>query len=237
VIELQRGARPLVIGHRGAAALAPENSLAAIGAAAAAGVDGVEIDVLVRSDGEPVVAHGPEVPADAPRLADALELVARLEVFVQLDLKSTGVERAVVEGLHAAGLLERSFVSSFSLPILAELARREPALPRSLTYPEDRYGVTGKALLRPFVRPGLAAMRAALPHRLPRWLHAVGATAATLNWAVATPAVIKTCHELGVAVLVWTVNDPNVVKILVERGVDAIISDDPRATFGGISGR
>ena len=56
----------LVIGHRGAAALAPENSLAAIEAAAEAGVDGVEVDVLRAPDGSLVLAHGPGVPPDAP---------------------------------------------------------------------------------------------------------------------------------------------------------------------------
>jgi glycerophosphoryl diester phosphodiesterase len=237
VIELHRGARPLVIGHRGAAALARENSLEAIEAAVATGVDGVEVDVFARSDGTLVVAHGPDVRSDAPKLAEALALVARLGVFVQLDMKLRGVERGVVDALQAAGLSERGFVSSFSLPSLAEFARLAPDLPRSLTYPEDRYGVSGNALLRPFVRPGLAAMRAALPRRLPRWLQAAGAAAATLNWAVVTPGLIATCHGLGVAVLVWTVNDAGLAKNLVQSGADAIITDDPRIAVGGISRR
>ena len=61
--ELRRGERGIVrIGHRGAAALAPENSLAAIEAAAGVGVDAVELDVLRRADGILVLGHGPEVP-------------------------------------------------------------------------------------------------------------------------------------------------------------------------------
>jgi glycerophosphoryl diester phosphodiesterase len=237
VIALHRGERPLVIGHRGAAALARENSLEAIEAAVATGVDGVELDVLARPNESLVVAHGPEVPSDAPTLAEALALVARLGVFVQLDMKLRGVERGVVYELHAAGLAERSFISSFSLPSLAEFARLDPELPRSLTYPEDRYGVSGNVVLRPFVRPGLAAMRAALPRRLPRWLQAAGAAAATLNWGVVTPGLIATCHRLGVAVLVWTVNDPRLAENLVKSGADAIITDDPRIAVGGISSR
>src|SRR5439155_16498822 len=66
VIDLHRGARPLVIGHRGAAALAPENSLESVEAAVRAGVDGVELDVLRTRDGRLVLAHGPGVPPDAP---------------------------------------------------------------------------------------------------------------------------------------------------------------------------
>src|SRR5262245_45381396 len=49
--------RPLVIAHRGASALAPENTLAAVNLALALGADGVEFDVQLASDGRPVVIH------------------------------------------------------------------------------------------------------------------------------------------------------------------------------------
>jgi glycerophosphoryl diester phosphodiesterase len=228
-MELLRGERDLVrVGHRGAAALAPENSLAAIEAAASQGVDAVEVDVLRGRDGGLVLAHGPEVPEDAPALDDALALVAGLGIAVQLDAKLPGIEAAAVDAVRRAGLLERSFVSSYSLPILAAFAEAEPALPLSLTYPEDRLGISGNRLLRPVVRPALAAMRARLPRRLPNRLAATGARAATLNWSVVTPAAVAACHERGVAVYVWTVNERELARSLVAAGADGIISDDPR---------
>jgi glycerophosphoryl diester phosphodiesterase len=232
-MELRRRDRPLLIGHRGAAALARENTLEAIEAAARAGVDGVELDVLRAGDGGLVLAHGPEIPPDAPPLAAGLALASELGLVVQLDVKLRGVEADVVAALRGSGSLDRSFVSSFSLPSLAEFAALAPGLPRSLTYPEDRLGVSGRPILRPLVRPGLAAMRSLLPRRLPRWLAAVDAAAATLNWAVVTPAAVEACHLLGVAVYVWTVNDPALLKTLVETGIDAIITDDPRIVPGG----
>jgi glycerophosphoryl diester phosphodiesterase len=228
-MELLRGEGAVVrIGHRGAGAIAPENSLAAIETAAAHGLDAVELDVLRRTDGVLVLAHGPELPSDAPLLDDALALAARLGLAVQVDVKPAGVEHAVVGALGRHGLLRRSFVSSSSLQTLAAFARAEPSLPRSYTYPEDRLGVASARLLRPAVRAGLAALRAALPRRLPRWLRSVDAAAATLNWAVVSPAAVEVCHALGVAVYVWTVNDAKRVRNLVETGIDGIISDDPR---------
>jgi glycerophosphoryl diester phosphodiesterase len=218
----------LRIGHRGAASLAPENSLAAIEIAAAYELDAVELDVLVRPDGALVVAHGPELPPDAPLLDEALALVARLGLVVQLDVKLPGVEQDVVALLRRHGLGGRGFVSSCSLRTLAVFAHVEPTLPRSYTYPEDRYGVSSSRLLRPAVRAGLAALRAALPRRLPGWLLSVDAVAATLNWAVVGRSVVDVCHTLGVAVFVWTVNDAERVEALVELGVDGIIGDDPR---------
>jgi glycerophosphoryl diester phosphodiesterase len=229
VLELLRGERDVVrVGHRGAAALAPENSLAAVEAAAAARVDAVELDVLGRPDGALVLAHGPELPPDAPPLDDALALVAGLGLAVQIDVKLPGLEAGIVAALHRHRLFERSFVSSFSPQALAAFAAVAPELPRSFTYPEDRLGVSERRLLRPLLVPGLAVLRALLPRRLPRWLRATGASAATLNAGVVSRAAVDVCHELGAAVYVWTVNEPALVRTLLEMGVDGIISDDPR---------
>ena len=234
MIELRRdGRRPLLIGHRGAASLAGENTLAAIEAAAQHGVDGVEVDLVRARDGRVVLAHGPEIAPDAPPLADALALVAELGIFVQLDVKRAGLASDAARAVEDAGLGGLTFVSSFSPAILAEFRAAAPSLPRSFTYPEDRYGVTGRTLLRPLVRPALATLRAALPRRLSGWLRRADASALTLNWSVVTPAAIDVAHALGAAVLAWTVNDAGMAKILGESGIDAIITDDPRIVLGG----
>jgi glycerophosphoryl diester phosphodiesterase len=234
VLELLRGERDVVrVGHRGAAALAPENSLAAIEAAAAIGVDAVELDVLRRPDGALVLAHGPELPAGAPPLDDALALAAALGLAVQLDVKLPGLEAGIVASLRRHDLFARSFVSSFSLRTLVAFAEAAPELPRSFTYPEDRLGISERRLLRPLLVPGLAVLRALLPRRLPGWLRVAGASAATLNVGVVTPAAVAVCHGLGAAVYVWTVNEPALVQTLLETGVDGIITDDPRILSPG----
>lgn len=237
-MELLRGDRDVVrVGHRGAAALAPENSLASIEAGVASGADVVELDVVPGSRGALVLAHGPAVPAAAPTLDDGLALAAALGVAVQMDVKVRGIESGVAAALRRHGLLDRSFVSSFSREILRAFAALEPALPRSLTYPEDRRGVSGRRLLRPFVPPSLALLRAALPARLPGLLHAAGAQGATLNAGVVSPRAVEVCHRLGVAVYVWTVAEPALAIALVETGVDGIITDDPRIVPQGLRPR
>lgn len=52
---------PLIIGHRGASALAPENTLAAFARALDDGAQGIELDVRLASDGVPVIIHDPSL--------------------------------------------------------------------------------------------------------------------------------------------------------------------------------
>ncbi len=228
-LDLRRPPSGVVrVAHRGGAALAPENTLQAITAAAGVGIDAVELDVLRGGDGALVLAHGPSVPADAPLLADALDLVRSLGIAVQIDVKVPGNEAAIVEALHRHGLTGRAFVSAASLSILAAFAAVEPALPRSVTYPDDRHRATERRLIRPAVQPALAVLRRLAPVRLARLLRLADARSATLNWAVASPAAIAACHACSAAAYAWTVNEPARAITLVETGIDGIITDDPR---------
>jgi glycerophosphoryl diester phosphodiesterase len=63
------GRRPLVIGHRGAAGLAPENTLAAFTKALDLGVDGLEMDVHLSADREVVVHHDFSLKPEIARTA------------------------------------------------------------------------------------------------------------------------------------------------------------------------
>lgn len=230
-LDLLRGDGPVLrIGHRGAAALAPENTIASFEAAVAAGVDGIEFDVVAGGKGLEV-AHDSGTRG-APALDDALEFLAARDVAAHVDLKVVGREAELLDALRRHGLVERAVVSSFRAPSLRALAELEPALARSFTYPEDRLGISRR---RPFsyaVRGGLAAMRRMLPRRIAAMVERARAGAATLHHTLVTPATVVACHARGAAVWAWTVNDADVAARLEEAGVDAIITDDPRIFRG-----
>lgn len=220
---------PLRVGHRGAAALAPENTLESFEAALAAGVDAIEFDVLDRGEGPLVLGHSLAELAQRPAtLDDALDLLAGAGVGVHVDLKLTTRLGEVGSAVERHGLTERAVASSFHLPSLVELAARAPGLRLGFTYPEDRYGVAKRPTLRPALRVGTLALRRALLARIPGMVARAGASALMLQHAVVTPAAVARAHAAGAAVWAWTVDDPAELARLDAAGVDAVISNDPR---------
>ncbi len=228
MLPVRKDGRPLRIGHRGAAALAPENTLAALAAAIDAGADAVEFDVLAARGGLLLAHSADEMPADAATLDEALAFLAGSEVGLHVDVKGEGSEAAIAEALRRHGLLERAFVSSVSARCLRAFAAAAPGLPRALTYPEDRFGVSRLPGAAPVVSLALAAGRRLLPLRLAHLLRGAQANVASLNERVVTAAVVARCRSLGVPIVVWTVDDPERIRELAALGVDAIVADDPR---------
>jgi glycerophosphoryl diester phosphodiesterase len=254
VIQLRRPAGEFArVGHRGASALAPENTLRALELAVELGCDMLEFDVLSLVDRSLVLAHSNSlrevshgaargrvrrrsldrlrlVAPDLPTLDEALAFCAdRLPgIGLQVDLKRRGFEREVVEALRRHEVLDRSWVSGFDAASLRRVAELEPELPRSYTLPRDRFGISKRGPLAPVVRRALASIGASLPRRLPALLRRARATAATLHHSIASPAAIATAHELGAAVYVWTVDDPKLAASFVREEVDGIITNDPR---------
>ena len=232
MIQLRRPGGVLRIGHRGAASLAPENTLASIDAALEVGVDLVELDVRLRLDGALVLAHDSHTLGEAVTLDAGLERLAGSDAGVLLDLKCRGCEESVVAALGAHGLLRRAVVSSFWRRSLIQLRELEPSLARALSYPEDKLRLAERRSLAPLVRGGTAALRRLLPHRIGRWLDQTGAGAASLHVDVVSRGALERCHALGAAVFAWTVNDPRIALRLSKVGIDGIISDDPRIFSG-----
>ena len=117
--------------------------------------------MLRGRDGGLVLAHGPEVPDDAPPLDDALALAGPARP--RRPARREGARaRGWGGGRGAAGRPARAELRQLVLAPDPRGLRRRPSLRCrcSLTYPEDRLGVAGSRLLRPVVRPALAAMRA-----------------------------------------------------------------------------
>jgi glycerophosphoryl diester phosphodiesterase len=255
VIELLRrdGDRVLRIGHRGAATLAPENTLRSFRAAVEHGVDLVEFDVLDLPGGPLVVAHSdrleevshgaadgsvrdrslaelrevaPELPTHAEALAFFAEEAPAVGVHVDLKLTTRLDELCAALAHHA--LEPRTVVSSTHVQSLRAVARHGPSVRLGFTFPEDRLGVSRRPLLQPLVGRGLAAARTVVPRLLPGMVRRAGATTLMLQHRLATRSTVARLRALGVAVVVWTVDEPAELERVVAAGVDGVITNDPR---------
>jgi glycerophosphoryl diester phosphodiesterase len=221
----RRGQRPLVIGHRGAAAIAPENSRAALQAAVASGADAVEFDI---SPGL-VLGHSPdELPDDSLSLDAAFEELKPHGLGLHLDVKLPGYEAEVVAAVRRHGLDERTYFSTAYAQSARRLGALAPDLRVAIGYPRDRYGVS-TALAWPdgAKRAGAAALRQAMPIRVPILLRQARATVLSLHHTLCSRAAVAASHRVGAPVLAWTVNDPAAVRRMRAAGVDGIVSDDP----------
>lgn len=90
-VEGLHGGSPLIVAHRGGAALGPENSLLAVERSIALGVDAVEVDVRMSADGCPVVMHDKSVD----RTTDGEGRVSELGVNEIKGLCLKGVDEAL----------------------------------------------------------------------------------------------------------------------------------------------
>jgi glycerophosphoryl diester phosphodiesterase len=253
VIPLERrDGRPLRIGHRGAAALAPENTLVSFRAAVEVGVDLVEFDVLQLRDGELVVAHSydlnevshgeqggslrgmrlAELRAAVPELPtfdEALEFFAdeAPDIGVHVDLKSAGAAEAVWLGLERFGLRERTLVSSFHHSALRRLSQSAVGLRLGVSFPRDRLGVHRRRRVQPAVGFGLRRFEPVMPHLVDLLLSRARANALVLHQVLVSRAAVMRAHAQGAPVVAWTVDDPADLARVDEAGVDAVVTNDP----------
>ena len=248
----RRDGRPLRIGHRGAAALAPENTLESFRSAVAAGVDLVEFDVLRLLGGELVVAHSYDlhevshgaqrgtienmdlaeiraVCPDVPTLDEALAFFAAEapETGAHVDLKSERAAEAVVAALDQFGLRERTLVSSFHQRALRRLADVAPGLRLGVSFPRDRLGVDRRLGFRPVVGSGLRALRVVTPPLVDLLLRRSRASTLVLHQALVSASAVERAHARGAPVVAWTVDDARDLERVTAAGVDAVVTNDP----------
>lgn len=229
-MNLRRGdGRPLVVAHRGASAEAPENSREAFRAAVTAGADLVELDVTHGL----VVAHDAGTPG--LHLYQVLELLAPHAIGVHVDLKQPGDEAAVLEAIDRFGLRERTVLSTAFPRVARTLSSLVPDVSRAIGYPRDRVGVARFSWPGAVTRPGAAALRAAMPVRIPLLLARTHANVLALHHKLCSAAAVSAAHRRGVPVFAWTANEPELIRRLSALGVDAIVSDDPKIALATLT--
>jgi glycerophosphoryl diester phosphodiesterase len=232
VISLERrDGRPLRIGHRGAATLARENTLASFRAAVEVGVDLVEFDVVAAPTRELVIAHSPrDIHEDTPTLDAALRFFVDEApgVGVHVDLKTGGRERDVAEAIRRHNLEGRCLVSGFFLRTAHAIRAQEAAIRTAISFPRGVFGITEDGRRAPVGRAGLRTLRRFTPFVVPMLLSRTGADGIALHHSLVTAASVKAAHARGAPVVAWTVDHPDVLARVDVAGADAVVTNDPR---------
>ena len=215
----------LRIGHRGARAYAPENTLASFKKAIEIGVDAVELDVRKTKDNQLVVIHDADVKRTTkseglvseltlkeiksfsaekgekiPTLGEALDFLDK-KVKVFIELKEVGVEEQMLSTVNEKGLEKSVVVISFLEDALKKVRELDKDIETGLIYAKHKNPI--KAALE---------LKANYLFALYRFTH-------TAN--------IQKAHENGLKVVVWTINNPQEVEEYAKKGVDGIASDKP----------
>lgn len=215
----------LRVGHRGARAYEPENTLLSFKKALEIGVDAVEFDVRKTKDNQLVVIHDANVKKTTngeglvselsleeikklstkkgekiPTLREALNFLDN-KVKIVIELKEAGLEEKVLSAIREKRLQKNIIIVSFIEEALRKVRDLDKQIETGLIYVKHK-------------NPLRAALELKANYLLPlyRFTH-------TRN--------IEKAHENDLKVIVWTVNKPEEVAEYRKKGVDGIASDKP----------
>ena len=234
---------PRVVGHRGAAASAPENTLAGLRRAHQLGVGWVEFDVKLSGDGVPILMHD----AMLERTTDGQGAVANT-AYAAIRALDAGAwfgpefagERVPSFDEAVDLLLSHGLMANVEIKACAGRERETgSAVARRLAerWPQDRPPL----LLSSFAEAALDAAREAVP-ALPRGLlvgkvppdwrarvEGLGCVSLHCSHRELDAATVSRVRDGGYPLLVYTVNEAERAAELFAWGVDCICSDRPEA--------
>lgn len=235
--------KPFLFAHRGIAARAPENTMAAFRLAVEAGADGIETDVHLSRDGRLALIHDENTLRTTGTGGKIAELnwaeLRELDAGAWYDDSFAG-ERIP----ELAELLE--LVKPTTLKINLELKNsyvRYAGLEQAVLAELRRTDMLGRVVFSSFNHASLALIRQLEPeaetallydavlHRTAAYALSCGAGGIHPYRGNIDEALVEECHRAGIQVRPWTVNKPEDAQRLAALGVDAVISDCPDELF------
>jgi glycerophosphoryl diester phosphodiesterase len=233
VMRLDLKGDALITAHRGAKAVAPENTMAAFKAAMDAGADFIELDVQRTKDRQVVVLHDADfmrMGGDPRRVADLTAAeVASIDIGRKRGPQFAGEHAPtlkevidLVRGRTKINIELKYNVPDPGLaPAVVELLVREDFIDQVVITSLDYAALKQVRSIEPRLKTG-HIVTAAVGDLL-----RTEADFLSLNSAKATSSLVRRARAGGKDVAAWTVNDPEVMLRMIERGVDNIITDDP----------
>ena len=231
----------MIVGHRGAAALAPENTLAGINKAADLGIHGIEIDVQLTADGIPVIIHDETIDRctnGSGELASlTLKQLKQFDAGSWFDAAFFNEKVPTLEEVLAL-CLERKLSINLELKIhhenqVALLVENVATAIKSSGFSFDQL------LLSSFSMGAVEACRRLLPGIRRGYLSEdkcfdylkeieyLDLYSVNVNQEILTAEMAKAITDRGYVINIWTLNDPNKQAQFKRWKVNDIITDNP----------
>lgn len=249
MILLDTTAHP-VIGHRGASAEAPENTLPSFLRAIEQGVDAIELDVHVTADDIPVVMHDPTVmrttSGGGAVATTSLRRLRELDAGARFTpdggathpYRDTGVRVPTVEevlaaipadmpmlievkAIHAQWALRR-VLERFKAASRCVVAAFEAGSLNAFQEPPFTCGASRRDVLQLMARTAAGLKPGRVPYR------ALCPPNEYYGVPVPMGLIVRGARKLNAPVHVWTVDEPREARRLWGLGVNGIISNAPR---------
>ena len=230
---------PHVVAHRGAGALAPENTLAAMRVGASLGYKMVEFDAKLSQDQVAILLHDADLERTTNGRGKAADHpyadLAKLDAGLWFDAAFRGEPIPTLEAI-ARYTLAQNMASNIEIKPTPSLeALTGTAIARQVKH--DWRAALVPPLLSSFSLTALEAAQHEAPN-LPRgwitkdlpqnWrdtLRRLGCVSIHLHHRSLTKRLVGDIHAAAFRVAAWTVNDPTRAKTLLRWGVDSVITD------------
>jgi glycerophosphoryl diester phosphodiesterase len=233
----------MITGHRGAAALAPENTLAGIQKAVESGIKWIEIDTQLSADNVPVIIHDKTVKRCTNGKGRVGELtLAELKALDAGSWFSSEFEGETIPTLEETLLACQENGLNMNLEIkihneneVKPLVEKVVETVKQLNFPIE------KLLFSSFSQTALAHCQALFPevrrgfiteHKPSNMLDTIkplNLYSLHIDHRILNETLAKSIKDMGLTLMIWTLNDPKKVDKFTAWGVDNIITDKPNA--------
>lgn len=246
--------KPLIIGHRGASALAPENTLSAFKKAIDDGADGIEFDVRLAGDGVPVIIHDETLRRTGGIDQKVGEMtsaeLAEIDVGSWFAARKQGASKPDFSDQRIMSLKAAlEFLQSYSGVVYIELKCGEEdfaLLSQAVCRVVAGNQIAGKIILKSFKLAAIPEIRRFLTEistaalfdagimkmiRSEEFLSTLaaefGADELSVHYSLATPKLAAAARRSGTPITIWTADSPRWVGRAADLGINAIITNNP----------
>jgi glycerophosphoryl diester phosphodiesterase len=247
------GRLPLIIGHRGACAHAPENTLASFEVAFRGGADGIEFDVRLARDGVPVVIHDPTLlrTVRLERMVNEFDSTTLTKFYAGEWFNVKNPDSAIEDfELETIPTLAEVFEKYGERHLYVEMKCEEPSrraeLARAVVGLIREHKLGERLVVKSFEHDALAEVKKLAPEirtaalfgrswprpfvpvaKILARADACGADEISLHRSLLRRATVERARERGFEVVVWTVNSRFRLRRATAMNLRAVITDNP----------